>query len=59
MKQAATFEEFQDAMAAYAKSIQGENYPGDEFYHQDCWLDNFNDEQTPEEAVHEDMHYWD
>lgn len=53
-----TFKHFLDCMAIYAKSIQGENYPGDDYYHQDCWWTNFKDDQTPEEAVHEDMWYW-
>lgn len=45
-------------MITYAKSIQGENYPGDEYYLQSCW-DEFVDGYTPEQSVDEDMSYWD
>ena len=54
-----SFEEFQQKMIVYAKSIQGENYPGDDYYLQDeCWREHYNQGDTPEEAVDSDMSYW-
>jgi hypothetical protein len=50
--------EFQDAMIAYAKKIQGDNYPGDDYYRQGCWQDYFADGETAEDAVVGDMGYW-
>jgi hypothetical protein len=53
-----TFSEYQDAMIAHAEEVQGENYPGDYYYRQDCWLEYFEDGLPPEEAVDSDMGYW-
>lgn len=55
---AQTFEQYQQAMIIYAKSVQGDNYPGDEYYTQDCWRDHFDDGDSPEDAVISDMGYW-
>lgn len=54
------YEEFCRKMAEFAKSIQGENYPGDDYYMQngDTWKDAFEDGLTPQEAVESDMSYW-
>jgi hypothetical protein len=47
------------AMCVYAKSIQGDNYPGDDYYMQpETWDDAYKDGLTPEEAVDSDMSYW-
>ena len=56
-----TYEEFCKQMAAYAKSLTGEeNYPGDDYYmsNGDTWKDAWQDGMTPEEAVESDMSYW-
>jgi hypothetical protein len=46
-------------MIAYAKSIQiYGNFPGDDYYLDECWRENFNDGMTPEESVDSDMGYW-
>lgn len=52
------FTAFQREMIAYAKSVQGDNYVGDAYYTQSCWLDAFQDGCTAEEAVIDDMGYW-
>jgi len=52
-----SYEEFQQKMIVYAKSIQG-YYLGDEYYLQECWKDAWKDGLTPEEAVDSDMSYW-
>lgn len=56
-----TFEEFQDAMVAHAKKLQGDNYIGDAYYRRDepCWRTPFEEGDTPEETVESDMSYWD
>ena len=60
MTRAITFEEFQQEMIAYAKKIQGKNFPGDDFYMQsECWREYFDDGDTAEDAVNSDMSYWD
>jgi hypothetical protein len=60
MTRTITFEEFQQEMIVYAKEIQGENYPGDDYYMQDeCWREHFDDGDTAEDAVNSDMSYWD
>ena len=53
-----SFAQFQDEMIEAAKRIQGDNYPGDEYYRQICWRDYYDDGNTPEQAVIEDMGYW-
>ena len=53
-----TFEEFQKQMIAYAKEVQGENYPGDDYYTQDCWQEYWEDGDSPSDAVISDMGYW-
>lgn len=59
MSETKTFEQFQREMIAYAKSVQVYgNYPGDDYYQQDCWLDAFNDGLSAEETVDSDMSYW-
>ena len=54
-----TYEQFQDAMIAYAKEAQGDAYPGDEYYRQDCWSCYWEDGDEPSDAVISDMGYWD
>ena len=55
-----TFEKFQLEMITVAKEIQGENYAGDEYYLQrDCWLEHFDDGDTPRDTVLSDMEAWD
>lgn len=51
-------EEYKQAMIAYAKSIQGGNYPGDDYYLQECWDEHYSEGIPPEAAVTEDMSYW-
>jgi hypothetical protein len=53
------FEQYKQALMLYAKEVQGENYPGDAYYNQDCWESYFEDEVSPEDAVESDMSYWD
>lgn len=50
---------FQQEMIAVARKIQEENYLGDEYYLQDLWQEWLDDGYTPEDAVREDMTYWD
>jgi hypothetical protein len=60
MSKTLTFEEFQQEMIAYAKEVQGENYPGDDYYMQDdCWREHFNAGDTAQDTVISDMGYWD
>lgn len=55
-----TFEQFQREMISYAKEVQGENYPGDEYYLQDeCWREHWKDGDSAQDAVDSDMSYWD
>jgi len=55
-----SFAQFQFAMIKYAKSIQGENFAGNAYYLQEeCWRENYEDGDTPEEAVLHDMEAWD
>ena len=58
---ALTFEQFQEAMVARAKELQGDNYIGDEYYRRDepCWRAPYEDWDTPSETVESDMSYWD
>lgn len=54
-----TFEQFKSDMIDYARNLQKENYAGDKYYAQDCWLDAFEEGTSPEDAVLADMEYWD
>lgn len=51
--------EYTKALQAVAKEIQGDNYAGDEYYDQEYWDNYFEDKTSPEDAVREDMSYWD
>jgi hypothetical protein len=56
-----TFEQYEDALVAVAKEIQGDNYAGDDYYRQGvdgCLAEQWKDGVTPEDAVREDMSYW-
>lgn len=53
-----TFEQYQDAMIEYAKEVQGDNYAGDDYYRQDCWLGNWEDGVSSDDSVDEDTTYW-
>jgi hypothetical protein len=57
-KIAMTFKQFQAEMITYAKKIQGDNYPGDDYYTGRAWKEYWDDEYTPSNAVIEDMNYW-
>jgi hypothetical protein len=50
--------EYTQALQSVAKEIQGDNYAGDEYYDQRAWDDYFDDATSPEDAVREDMSYW-
>jgi hypothetical protein len=54
-----TFDSYEDALVITAKEIQGDNYAGDDYYRQECWIDYWEDKIDPTEAVQEDMSYWD
>jgi hypothetical protein len=57
-----TFAQYEDALCDAAKEIQGENYAGDDYYRQGesgPWHDNWQDGMRPEDAVWDDMGYWD
>lgn len=57
MNEGITFEQYQDEMVAYAKEVQGDNYAGDDYYRQNCWKE-FWQKRSPQDAVIEDMGYW-
>lgn len=54
-----TYEAFCEAMIVAAKDIQGDNYAGDDYYTQPCWMEYWEDGDDPREAVESDMEYWD
>lgn len=53
------YEQYKSELCREAKLIQGENYPGDDYYLQDCWVEQFKDGTSAQEAVISDMGYWD
>lgn len=53
-----TFEEFKQSMIAYAKEVQGDRYPGDDYYLERCWRENWEHGESPSDAVISDMGYW-
>lgn len=62
MKAVMTFQQYEDALCAEARELQGENYAGDDYYRQGTngpWHENFEDGVSPYDAVWEDMSYWD
>lgn len=59
-EQVLAYEQYVDAMIVEAKRVQGENYVGDEWYRDVCsWENYYEDGISPEDAVIEDMGYWD
>lgn len=52
------FQDFCKAMVSFARRLQGKNYPGDDYYMQDCWRDYWEDGDSPADAVVSDMSYW-
>jgi hypothetical protein len=57
-----TFAQYEDALCAAARDIQGENYACDDYYRQGeigPWRDNWEDGDDPYDAVWGDMSYWD
>jgi hypothetical protein len=57
-EQTMTFEQFQQGMIAYAKEVQGDGYPGDDYYLDPCWKEYWEDGDSPSDAVILDMGYW-
>jgi len=57
-----TFAQFQKEMIAHATSVLGKKRMGQamkDYYTQDCWLDQWEDGETPADTVDSDMSYWD
>lgn len=53
-----SYPDFVKLMISAAKEIQGDNYAGDDYYNQDCWMDYWEDGDTPADTVLSDMDHW-
>ena len=58
MTVALSWESFQQRMITHAMRLQGDSYPGDEYYLRDCWKEYFENGSSPESAVESDMECW-